>query len=231
MKIYIDFDDTIAQSLPVVVNIVNKRYGRNANVQDIGRWNFSDVYPDISAHNIVKIFGEDEFFKHLKPKKDAVRVLHKFCKRNELIVVSKVDTKALWNKNGWLDKTLRNVGIDIRFIGIPLGKSKGLIDMSDGIMIDDNVTFLNETNAKYKILFDNDTKFHRSQEWDGLRVDNWKDLKKNICHHLNGWTQKMNTLNLKLRQRNRQIGQSVRLQKKEHVQNFLLTAQRKKKQG
>ena len=68
MKIYIDFDDTIAQSLPVVVNIVNKRYGRNANVQDIGRWNFSDVYPDISAHNIVKVFGEDEFFKHLKIK-------------------------------------------------------------------------------------------------------------------------------------------------------------------
>ena len=105
MKIYIDFDDTIAQSLPVVVNIINKRYGRNANVQDIGRWNFSDVYPDISTHNIIKVFGEDEFFKHLKPKKDAVRVLHKFCKRNELIVVSKVDTKALWNKNGWLDKT------------------------------------------------------------------------------------------------------------------------------
>ena len=50
--------------------------------------------------------------------------------------------------------------------------------MSDGIMIDDNVTFLNETNAKYKILFDNDTKFHRNQEWDGLRVDNWKDLDK-----------------------------------------------------
>lgn len=178
MKIYIDFDDTIAQSLPVVVNIINKRYGRNASVQDIGQWNFSDVYPDISAHNIVKVFGEDEFFKHLKPKKDAVRVLHKFCKRNELIVVSKVDTKALWNKNSWLDRTLRNVGIDIRFIGIPFGKSKGLIDMSDGIMIDDNVTFLNETNAKYKILFDNDTKFHRSQEWDGLRVDNWKDLDK-----------------------------------------------------
>ena len=175
MKIYIDFDDTIAQSLPVVVNIVNKRYGRDANVQDIGR---GVAVAFCEGYDIVKVFGEDEFFKHLKPKKDAVRVLHKFCKRNELIMVSKVDTKALWNKNHWLDRTLRNVGIDIRFIGIPLGKSKGLIDMSDGIMIDDNVAFLNETNAKYKILFDNDTKFHRNQEWDGLRVDNWKDLDK-----------------------------------------------------
>jgi 5'(3')-deoxyribonucleotidase len=178
MKIYIDFDDTIAQSLPVVVRIINQRHKRNVDVRNIGKWNFSDVYPDISTHDIVQVFGEDEFFQHLQPKPDAVRVLHKFCKRNELIVVSKVDTKALWNKNNWLDKTLRNVGIDIRFIGIPLGKSKGLLDMEGSIMIDDNVTFLNETNAKYKILFDNDTKFHRNQEWDGLRVDNWKDLDK-----------------------------------------------------
>ena len=67
MKIYIDFDDTIAQSLPVVVNIVNKRYGRNANVQDIGRWNFSDVYPDISAHNIVKVFGDRGYLPWVMP--------------------------------------------------------------------------------------------------------------------------------------------------------------------
>ena len=38
-------------------------------------------------------------------------------------------------------------------MGIPLGKSKGIVDMSGGIMIDDNAEFLKETNAKYKILY------------------------------------------------------------------------------
>ena len=176
MNIYIDFDDTIAESLPAVVRIVNERYNRDVNVHDISEWSFGDVYPDIPQHDIIKVFGEEGFFKILKPKKDVIRVLHKFCKRNELIVVSKVDTRALYNKNGWIDEKFRNIGIDMRFIGIPLGKSKGLIDMDGAVMVDDNVKFLNETNAKYKILFDNDTKFHRGQKWDGIRVDNWKDL-------------------------------------------------------
>ena len=176
MNIYIDFDDTIAESLPAVVRIVNERYDRDVDVHDISEWSFGDVYPDIPQHDIIKVFGEEGFFKILKPKKDVIRVLHKFCKRNELIVVSKVDTRALYNKNAWIDEKFRNIGIDMRFIGIPLGKSKGLIDMDGAIMVDDNVKFLNETNAKYKILFDNDTKFHRGQKWDGMRVDNWKDL-------------------------------------------------------
>lgn len=47
MNIYIDFDDTITASIENVVRIVNKRYNRNVKPQDIGMWDFSDVYPDI----------------------------------------------------------------------------------------------------------------------------------------------------------------------------------------
>ena len=48
--------------------------------------------------------------------------------------------------------------------------------MSDGIMIDDNATFLNETNAKYKILYKNKRKFDELQEWNGYTVSSWKEL-------------------------------------------------------
>ena len=71
MNIYIDFDDTITASVDNVVRIINKRYNRNVKPQDIGKWDFSDVYPDIPLEDIVGVFGEKEFFKTLKLKNEG----------------------------------------------------------------------------------------------------------------------------------------------------------------
>ena len=170
MNIYIDFDDTITSSVENVVRIINKRYNRNVKPQDIGKWDFSDVYPDIPLENIVGVFGEKEFFKTLKLKNDVIPTLRRYGKYNHLIIVSKVDSIAIKEKYDWIKEHLMDIGIDIEFRGIPLGKSKGIIDMADGIMIDDNAQFLKETNAKYKILYKCDRAFDDTQDWDGYTV-------------------------------------------------------------
>ena len=177
MNIYIDFDDTIARSVENVVRIVNKRYNKNVNWQDIRKWDFSDVYPDIPLDDIVKVFGEQEFFDTLKLQPYAIFVLRRFAKNNTIKIVSKVDMKAMERKGDWIKEHIQNLGINISFIGIPLGASKGNIDMSDGIMIDDNAKFLKETNAKYKILYHCGRAFDVSQDWDGLFVSDWYELK------------------------------------------------------
>lgn len=176
MKIFIDFDDTITMSVENVLRIVNKRYNKNVSVEDIGKWDFSDVYPDIPLKDIVKVFGEEEFFKTLKLKQNVLPVLRKYTKYNDVIIVSKTDMTAMQRKNEWINEHIKSFGIPIRFVGIMLKSSKGILDMSDGIMIDDNATFLNETNAKYKILYKNNRKFDELQEWDGYTVSNWKEL-------------------------------------------------------
>ena len=86
--------------------------------------------------------GEKEFFKTLKLKNDVISTLRRYGKYNNLIIVSKVDGIAIKEKYNWIKEHLMDIGIDIEFRGIPLGKSKGIIDMSDGIMIDDNAQFL-----------------------------------------------------------------------------------------
>ena len=183
MNIYIDFDDTIASSIENVVRIINKRYNRNVKPQDIGMWDFSDVYPDIPLENIVSVFGEKEFFKTLKLKNDVIPTLRRYGKYNHLIIVSKVDGIAIKEKYDWVKEHLIDIGIDIEFRGIPLGKSKGIIDMSDGIMIDDNAQFLKETNAKYKILYKCDRACDDTQDGDGYTVSNWKELNK-LLHNI-----------------------------------------------
>lgn len=183
MNIYIDFDDTITSSVENVVRIINKRYNRNVKPQDIGKWDFSDVYPDIPLEDIVGVFGEKEFFKTLKLKNDVIPTLRRYAKYNNLIIVSKVDGIAIKGKYDWIKEHLMGIGIDIEFRGIPLGKSKGIIDMADGIMIDDNAQFLKETNAKYKILYKCDRAFDDTQDWDGYTVSSWKELNK-LLHNI-----------------------------------------------
>ena len=183
MNIYIDFDDTIESYIENVVRIVNKRYNRNVKHKDIGMWDFSDVYPDIPLENIIGVFGEKEFFKTLKLKDDVIPTLRRYTKYNHLIIVSKVDGIAIKEKYDWIKEHLIDIGIDIEFRGIPLGKSKGIIDMADGIMIDDNAQFLKETNAKYKILYKCDRAFDDTQDWDGDRVSSWKELNK-LLHNI-----------------------------------------------
>ena len=176
MNIYLDFDDTITDSLQNLIRIVNKRYGKRIKWSDVGKWDFSDVYPDIPLKDIVKVFGEQEFFNTVYPKEYAILALHKLTKRNNAYVVSKCDHEASKRKHEWIKNNLNDIGINIQFTPVPLNGSKSMVDMSEGIFVDDNVKFLEETNAKYKIFFNNHRKFDTEQKWDGLEVDNWYDL-------------------------------------------------------
>lgn len=191
MNIYIDFDDTITMSVENVVRIVNQRFNKNVKVQDIGEWDFSDVYPDIPLNDIVNVFGEEEFFRTLKFNDDVIPTLRKYTKYNNIIIVSKVDMSIIQRKFNWIKNHLIDIGINVEFYGVPLGKSKSIIDMSDGIMIDDNASFLKETNAKYKILYKSNRKFDTKQEWNGYTVSSWKELNKllhNIISKEKGYT-------------------------------------------
>lgn len=176
MNIYLDFDDTITESLQNLTRIVNKRYHKKVRWNDVGKWDFSDVYPDIPLGDIVKVFGEQEFFDTVYPKEYAILALHKLTKRNSAYVVSKCDHEASKRKHEWIKSNLNDMGINIQFTPVPLNGSKSMVDMSDGIFVDDNIKFLEETNAKYKIFFNNHRKFDVEQKWDGLEADNWYDL-------------------------------------------------------
>ena len=191
MNIYIDFDDTITKSVENVIRIVNQRFNKNVRVQDIGEWDFSDVYSDIPLQDIVNVFGEEEFFRTLKFNDDVIPTLRKYTKYNNIIIVSKVDMSIIQRKFNWVKNHLIDIGINVEFYGVPLGKSKSIIDMSDGIMIDDNASFLKETNAKYKILYKGKRKFDTKQKWDGYTVSSWKELNKllhNIISKEKGYT-------------------------------------------
>ena len=62
----------------------------------------------------------------------------------------------------------------VKYIGLPLNKSKGCVDMTNALFIDDCTKNLNETNAKVKILFrefENDAEWQLG--WNGLEMKSW----------------------------------------------------------
>jgi 5'(3')-deoxyribonucleotidase len=177
MNIFLDFDDTIVESIENVVRIANKRYNRNVQISDIHHWDFTYLYDGIPRDDIIHIFGEQEFFDTLRFKRGAILTLQKFSKRNFLNIVSRViDYDAMMLKYYWINEHLNGMNIPVGFMGIPPHKDKSIVDMSDGIAIDDNAQYLNDTNAKYKILFDNQNDMDVNQYWTGDRVYSWYEL-------------------------------------------------------
>lgn len=70
------------------------------------------------------------------------------------------------------------MNIPVEYIAVTTNKDKGIVDMDGGIMIDDNASYLRDTNAKYKILYDNQREIDVNMDWDGLRVYDWQDAYK-----------------------------------------------------
>ena len=70
------------------------------------------------------------------------------------------------------------MNIPVEYIAVTTNKDKGIVDMDGGIMIDDNASYLRDTNAKYKILYDNQREIDVNMDWDGLRAYDWQDAYK-----------------------------------------------------
>jgi len=179
MNIYIDFDDTIVNSVENVIRIANKRYNQSVQVSDVDKWDFSYLYPNATRDEIIGIFGEQEFFDTLHFKKNAILTLQKLSKRNFLFVVTKtIDIASGFRKYQWIQEHLNAMNIPVEYVAIFPRDDKSIVDMSDGIMIDDNANYLEITNAKYKILYDNQREIDVNMDWDGLRVYDWQDAYK-----------------------------------------------------
>lgn len=179
MNIYIDFDDTIVNSVENVIRIANKRYNQSVQVSDVDKWDFSYLYPNATRDEIISIFGEQEFFDTLHFKKNAILTLQKLSKRNFLFVVTKtIDIASGFRKYQWIQKHLNAMNIPVEYIAVTTNKDKGIVDMDGGIMIDDNASYLRDTNATYKILYDNQREIDVNMDWDGLRVYDWQDVYK-----------------------------------------------------
>lgn len=178
LNLFIDFDEVLVDSIRSILLILNPRYGTDFKPDDCTRWDFKDLFPDITPDEVKKCFESDEFWGTLRFKTTGQHVLDFLDKLKpcyNIVIVSKGTETNLKKKRQWL---MDNMPISYIFIPIGLDGSKGEINMAGGVHIDDNQYYLNESNATYKLLFANTPHTTNwNNEWEGEMFNSFYDLR------------------------------------------------------
>lgn len=178
MKLFIDFDNTIANSSEVIVDMLNEHFGKNENFKKLRKYDFSDLFPECSYWDIEKFFNSDEMFERLKIFPNMIETVDAFKDFFDEISIVTIGTKDnLENKKRFLKEN----NLELTFYGIENnGRSdKSSVDMHNGVFIDDHIGCLHSSNAKIKILMKN----VENGEWNKVEpnddiyvVNNWYEV-------------------------------------------------------
>ena len=178
MKLFIDFDNTIANSSEVIVDMLNEHFDKNENFEKLRKYDFSDLFPECSYWDIEKFFNSDEMFERLKIFPNMIETVDAFKDFFDEISIVTIGTKDnLENKKRFLKEN----NLELTFYGIENNgrsdKSSG--DMHNGVFIDDHIGCLHSSNAKIKILMKN----VENGEWNKVEpnddiyvVNNWYEV-------------------------------------------------------
>ena len=165
---FLDFDCTLVKSLNESTRILNSIHNMNLKPEDIKTWNFKEYDPTLTDKEIEKIFADESFFKELKFYEGA----KEFCIRHKdkIIVVTKGTDKNLYLKKNWLKEN----GIDVPVIGLPVEVSKKFINMNDrSVFIDDSTNNLVDSNATWKVQFREFGETCWNKGWEGCVINSW----------------------------------------------------------
>ena len=178
MKLFIDFDNTIANSSEVIVDMLNEHFDKNENFEKLRKYDFSDLFPECSYWDIEKVFNSDEMFERLKIFPNMIETVDAFKDFFDEISIVTIGTKDnLENKKRFLKEN----NLELTFYGIENnGRSdKSSVDMHNGVFIDDHIGCLHSSNAKIKILMKN----VENGEWNKVEpnddiyvVNNWYEV-------------------------------------------------------
>lgn len=178
MKLFIDFDNTIANSSEVIVDMLNEHFDKNENFEKLRKYDFSDLFPECSYWDIEKFFNSDEMFERLKIFPNMIETVDAFKDFFDEISIVTIGTKDnLENKKRFLKEN----NLELTFYGIENnGRSdKSSVDMHNGVFIDDHIGCLHSSNAKIKILIKN----VENGEWNKVEpnddiyvVNNWYEV-------------------------------------------------------
>lgn len=178
MKLFIDFDNTIANSSEVIVDMLNEHFDKNENFEKLRKYDFSDLFPECSYWDIEKFFNSDKMFERLKIFPNMIETVDAFKDFFDEISIVTIGTKDnLENKKRFLKEN----NLELTFYGIENnGRSdKSSVDMHNGVFIDDHIGCLHSSNAKIKILMKN----VENGEWNKVEpnddiyvVNNWYEV-------------------------------------------------------
>lgn len=181
IKVYLDFDNTLVDSNNAMIYLLNQEYGTDRKYEELKRYDFKDLFPKLTDEHCEELFGGWRLFGLLDFFESCYETLDYFKKRCEYSLVTYGSKENLFCKEFWCKKHLpfiKNYYL-LEFKEDNCGYDKSMIDMSDGIFVDDHIEYLRSSNAKVKILFRN----NHDGDWNEINnlddvyvVNSWKEI-------------------------------------------------------
>jgi 5'(3')-deoxyribonucleotidase len=175
MKLFVDFDGTIVNARKAYFSVYESLYSHHQkyvhpNWEDKHSWDLKLMCPLVKED----LFEHDLFFYNLEFEQDADKYLKMLSKKYEIIICSIGTYKNIAKKSLWVKSKLPFIGKSIFINNGDNHMDKSIVDMKDGIIVDDVSSNLITSNAQGKICYGE--VFAWNEDWDGIKCLNWKDL-------------------------------------------------------
>ena len=175
--ILVDMDDVLENLQEAWIKRLNEKFNENIDVNHVLDWNVCLFYPKLTKEEVFSPLFEDDFWRNVKPKVDAIIYLRKLYEEDfQIFVVTSSHYLTLKNK---LEQALWPYFpfIDENHLIICSHKQliKGHVLVDDGThnLIDSNIAKADYT----KILFTaNPNKKFNAIKNNMYRVSNWEEV-------------------------------------------------------
>lgn len=188
ITLYLDCDDTILNSSEVIIDILNRKYGQTKTLDDLKDYRYRSIANGVTQQEILEIYQSEEFWEKVQFNPDFLAVAKKLKNYFKFVIVTKGTQKNLMEKEIHLHKAFEALGFSIDFIGLPLSFNpdtsigKNLIQMQNGIQIDDCAKELVNSSAAMKILLKNNRETYWNEtpclEENMYAAQNWKEIEE-----------------------------------------------------
>lgn len=150
MKIGIDFDDVVADSMAAIIKFHNERYGTTLTMSGAISFKFEEVWGGTMEEAVKKVdsfFDEDQVV-HLHPKEGALKAINDLKKRgHELWIVTGRKTRDVEQTERWLAHHLPGIFSGVHYANFfeigdaakPIKKSDICKKLGITLMVDDNL--------------------------------------------------------------------------------------------
>jgi 5'(3')-deoxyribonucleotidase len=182
MMICIDIDDVLCNLQEVVIDLFNKRYGSNYNLEDFTEYDIMNVLPTQDAIVMKDMYGEIGLYDKVKPMPGAQKALEKLINLgHQVYLVTAAIPKTYGEKVAFIKRFFPYIDES----HIICMKHKHLLRCD--IMIEDNLQTLLAGQHYHRVLFDRPwNKFDKDWVYGISRCNSWSKILDEI-NQINEW--------------------------------------------
>ena len=186
MKIGVDLDDTLGQSMKAFVAFSNDRYKTSLKIEDMKVYDLEKIINLSKEGTIDRLneFHATPYGKNIEPFESALETLEQLKKNNELFIVTSRGNDMREITEKWIERNFPNIFDKIYFTNefvysnTKMTKKTVCNNFGIDILIEDNFEYATECMASNRKILLFDRPWNQTDELPKgiVRVHSWKEI-------------------------------------------------------